>query len=58
MPCPAQHWIVRIDHKGCGVSYRGLNPRRIDGITHDIVAGMTGRDQHSVGLLDSGQPEQ
>jgi len=49
---------VRIEHKSCGVSYRGLNPSRIDGITHDIVAGMTGQDQHSVGLLDGGQPEQ
>jgi len=49
---------VQIDHKSCGVSYRGLNPSRIDGITHDIVAGMMGQDQHSVGLFDGGQPEQ
>jgi hypothetical protein len=39
-------------------SDRGLDPCRIDRITHDIVAGMTGQDQHSVGLLDSGRPEQ
>jgi hypothetical protein len=43
-PGPAQRWIVRIDHKSCGLSYRGLNPCRIDGITHDIVSGMTGQE--------------
>jgi len=57
-PCPSQRWIVRIEHKSRGLSYRGLNPYQIDGITHDVVASMTGQDQHSVGLPDSGQPEQ